>query len=91
METILKATTIEQVQTVATKVRIGDTVRLFDISVNEVVRYTLVSPSEANPAKGKISMESPTGKALLGKEEGQEAEVIAPLGKFCYRIEKIER
>ena len=91
LETILKATTIEQVQTVATKVRIGDTVRLFDISISEVVRYTLVSPSEANPAKGKISMESPTGKALLGKEEGQEAEVIAPLGKFCYRIEKIER
>ena len=91
LETVLKATTMKQVQPAATKVRIGDTVCLFDISINKVVRYTIVSPSEAGPAKGKISIESPTGKALLGKEEGQEAEVIAPVGKFCYRIEKIER
>ena len=91
LENILKATTLEQALPVAAKVRIGDTVRLYDLAGSEVVHYTLVSPSEANPAKGKISMESPAGKALLGKEEGQEAEVIAPIGKFCYRIEKIER
>ncbi|HJX03546.1 MAG TPA: transcription elongation factor GreA [Dehalococcoidia bacterium] len=91
LETIIKAVPVELVQPAAAKVRIGDRVRLFDISVSQVVCYTLVSPSEASPAKGKISIESPTGKALLGKEEGQEAEVIAPLGKFCYRIEKIER
>jgi transcription elongation factor GreA len=91
LENILKATTLEQNAPPAAKVRIGDTVRIYDLAISEVVRYTLVSPSEANPAKGKISMESPIGKALLGKEEGQEAEVIAPSGKFCYRIEQIER
>jgi transcription elongation factor GreA len=91
LDTILNAAPTEQIHIATTKVRIGDTVHLFDISVSEKVCYTLVSPSEASPTKGKLSIESPTGKALLGKEEGQEAEVIAPLGKFCYRIEKIVR
>ncbi len=91
LDTILKAVPAEQAQVAATKVRIGDKVHLFDLSMSVVVCYTLVSPSEASPAKGKISIESPTGKALLGKEQGQEAEVIAPIGKFCYRIDKIER
>jgi transcription elongation factor GreA len=91
LEIVLKAATLEQALPVATRVRVGDTVRLCDLGTSEVVRYTLVSPSEANPAKGKISIESPTGKALLGKEEMQEAEVIAPLGKLRYRIEQIVR
>lgn len=91
LENILKATTVEQAPPVATKVRIGDTVRIYDLATCEVVCYTLVSPSEANPGKGKISIESPTGKALLGKEAGQEAEVIAPRGKFSYRVEQIVR
>lgn len=91
LEVILKASTLEQNQPAVAKVRFGDKVRLHDCSTGQVVCYCLVSPSEASPTRGKISIESPIGRALLGKEEGQEIEVVAPRGKFCYRLEQIER
>ena len=51
--------------------------------------YTLVDPSEASLAKGKISVTSPLGQALLSKKEGQDVEVKAPGGKLRYHLETI--
>lgn len=51
--------------------------------------YTLVDPSEASLAKGKISVTSPLGQALVDREEGQEVEVQAPGGRMRYRLESI--
>lgn len=52
--------------------------------------YTLVGPAEANPSEGKISHESPVGRALLGKRIGDTIEVVAPAGVVRMRVEAIE-
>ncbi len=71
-------------------VRIGSTVVLRNLLSQRELRYTLVSPSEVDPRAGKISSESPVGKALLHRREGDEIEVEAPSGVQRFRIERIE-
>ena len=71
------------------KIIIGYTVVLCDLSSGKEFRYALVNPQEANPSKGKLSIASPLGKVLLDKEKGQSVEITAPAGTFCYRIENI--
>jgi transcription elongation factor GreA len=51
--------------------------------------FHLVGAPEANPAKGKISHESPLGEKLMGKKVGDTFEVEAPIGNLIYRILKI--
>ena len=71
------------------RIKLGDTVVLYDLSSAKELYYKLVDPQEANPAKGRISVTSPLGKALLDKEKGEMVEVAAPAGTFTYRIEDI--
>ena len=63
-----------------TKVRILTKVTILNKKVNKEMQYTLVSANEADFAKGKISVDSPIGKALLGKEIGETVEVKVPAG-----------
>jgi len=49
----------------------------------------IVGSTEANPDEGKISDQSPIGKALLGKKAGDEVEVEVPSGTIVYRIKHI--
>ncbi len=72
------------------KVRLGSTVILCNISSGEKLNYTLVTTNKANPAKNKISIASPLGKALLDKQQGAILKVTAPVGEISYQIEKIE-
>lgn len=51
--------------------------------------FQIVGSTEANPEQGKISDESPIGKALLGKKVGEHAEVEIPAGTITYKIQKI--
>jgi transcription elongation factor GreA len=53
--------------------------------------FHLVGPMEADPTKGKISDESPLGKALLGKRKGEKVTVAAPDGSFTYTIVSISK
>ena len=55
----------------------------------KTVTYQIVGPVEADPLEGKISNESPLGKALLGKKAGDKAELETPKGKTVYTIEKL--
>jgi transcription elongation factor GreA len=72
-----------------TRAKFGDTIVLRDLSSGKDSTYTLVDPREANPAKGKLSVASPLGKAVLDKEKGQIVQVAAPAGLFSCRIESI--
>lgn len=72
-----------------TTAKFGDTVVLRESSSDKELSYTLVDPCEANPAKGRLSVASPLGKAILDKQIGQTVEVAAPAGTFCCRIESI--
>ncbi len=88
--TLKEATVITQKPAVSLGVGVGCTVTLCDLSSGEQLCYKLVSPSEANPALGKLSIASPTGRALLNKEIGNIIEVTAPMGTLKYRIEDVK-
>lgn len=60
-------------------VELGDTV-LIQNQDGKIDRYTIVGTTEANPVDGKISCESPVGKALLGRKKGAKVEVKTPAG-----------
>lgn len=64
----------------------GATVEIEDLDTQEVKKYTLLGPDEADPDSGSISVASPVGRAMLGKEEGDEVVVEAPRGKIRYEI-----
>lgn len=91
LEAILRtAVVIDEQRKGSLKVAIGDTVVLSELNSKDEIRYTLVSPKEVDVARGKISGASPVGKAVIGKEEGEKVEIIAPVGKIVYRIQRIE-
>lgn len=72
-------------------VGIGSKVVVLDIEYNEEMEYTIVGSAEANPYDGKISNESPVGRALLGSKPGQVIDVNVPDGVLKYQIQKIAR
>ncbi|MDZ7806828.1 MAG: transcription elongation factor GreA [Gracilimonas sp.] len=72
------------------RVRVLTTVTILNKKMDKEMKYTIVSPNEADFAAGKISIESPIGKALLGKEPGEIVEVDVPAGKLELEILKIE-
>jgi transcription elongation factor GreA len=90
-ETLKSATIIEETREVALKINIGDSVVLSDTVSGEELRYTVVSPREVDPTKGKISSHSPIGKAIIGRARGEIVEITAPVGKLRYQIEQIKR
>jgi len=90
LEATLRSAVVATEKVDTAQVTLGSTVTLHDLSYGEELRYTLVNPSEASPTKGKLSIASPTGKALLGRGRGEMIEVAAPAGKLRYRIERIE-
>jgi transcription elongation factor GreA len=71
------------------KVVFGATVTLIDEDEKKV-KYQLVGQAEADAKAGKISYNSPLGRALIGREKGEEVEVSTPSGDRYYDIAKIE-
>ena len=71
------------------KVIFGATVSLLDDD-DKPVKYQIVGPYEADAKIGRISYNSPLGKALIGRRVGEDIEVTVPSGDRCYGVEKIE-
>jgi len=67
----------------------GATVSLLDEN-DKKIRYQLVGQQEADAKVGRISYNSPLGRALIGKEVGEEVEVTTPAGDRYYEVAKIE-
>lgn len=67
-------------------VTIGSTVKVKDLTKGDSIEYTIVGSHEADPAKKRISNESPVGKALLGQKAGSVVSVMVPAGTFRYEI-----
>lgn len=72
------------------KVRVLTTVTILNKNVGKEMKYTLVSANEADFAAGKISVDSPIGKALMGREIGETVEVEVPAGKLELEVKNIE-
>ncbi len=90
-EAIKSAIIIDEESNEKDKVSTGNSVVMIDLSLNEELCYKIVSPREVNPAKGRISNDSPIGKAIIGCKCGDVIEIEAPVGKLCYRLEKIKQ
>lgn len=73
------------------KVNVGCKVKLHDVEEDEDLVYWIVGSSEANSLEGKISNESPVGRALMGHKVGDVVNVSTPAGSFPYKILDIEK
>lgn len=73
------------------KINIGCRVRILDMEYNEEMEYKIVGSTEANSLKGKISNESPVGKALIGAKVGDIVEVETQAGTITYKVLEIQR
>jgi len=82
---------IEEDDQAGSEVRLGSTVTVLDKEFDEQEVYKIVGSQEADPMNGSISEDSPFGKALLGKNEGDEVTVDAPAGPVYYKVLKVER
>ena len=92
LEKILKnAEVVVEEEADLDKVSIGCSVKILDCEFEEELEYKIVGSTEANSLKGKISNESPVGKALLGKKVGDTVTVETPAGEFSYKVLSIHR
>ena len=73
------------------KINIGCVVKILDLEFNEELEYKIVGSTEANSLKGKISNESPVGKALIGAKTGDTVSVETQEGEIKYRVLEIQR
>ena len=72
------------------RVRVGCTVSVTNVGSGRETQYSIVGPTEANAAGGKISSVSPVGKALIGCVEGDVVEVNAPAGALQLRVGSVK-
>jgi len=71
-------------------IQVGNKVTIQEEGFSETEDYEIVGAAEADPGIGKISNESPMGKALLGKRVGDRAQVDAPAGIYFVKVLKVD-
>lgn len=92
IEKILKNAEVYLEEDIAADVvGLGSTVTILDVEYNEEVVYKIVGSTEADSLNGKISNESPVGKALVGAKKGATITVEAPAGELKYKVLKVEK
>ena len=85
-EMLKKVEIIEDVKGKAKPVMVGVRVKVLDEEYGDECEYRVVGSTEADPRNGKISDESPVGRALMGKKIGDEVIVEAPGGEFKLKV-----
>ena len=92
LENILaNCSVIEEEDTDTNTVRLGSKITVEDVELGDQETYQVVGSQEADPRNGRISEESPFGKALLGKSVGELVIVEAPAGNIEYKVLEIQR
>ncbi len=95
LEATLKNAVIVEDDAVASEdadtIWLGNTITVLDVETGDELVYDIVSSIEADPMNGKISDDSPLGKAVLGHKAGETIEVEAPIGMLEYKILKVEK
>jgi transcription elongation factor GreA len=90
-ELVGNARLIDESKIDANKVSILTTVKLKNLASNAMITYTLVPEEESDLKQNKISVKSPIGSGLLGKEKGDIAEVTTPRGVIKFEIVELSR
>ena len=90
-ETLSNARIIDESKLDTSKALVHSTVKIKNLTNSAVMKYKLVAQSEANLAQGKISVDSPIGKGLLGKKTGDVANIVIPSGNVKFEILEISR
>jgi transcription elongation factor GreA len=90
-ETLSNARIIDESKLDSSKVLVHSMVKIKNLTNSATMQYKLVAQSEANLVQGKISVESPIGKGLLGKKLGDIAEIEIPNGNVKFEILEISR
>lgn len=85
-DVISRADVIDLTKLSGTTIRFGASVTVADVESDEETTYQLVGPYETDLKKNKISVQSPLGRALIGKTVGDTAEVTAPGGAKGYEV-----
>lgn len=92
LENMLKyARVIDESEIVADVINLGSKVTLWDEEFEEEVCYYIVGTTEADPVNNKLSMESPVGKALVGKRKDDVVTVSTPGGDATYKVIDVTR
>lgn len=89
-ETLKNAKIISKSKADVSKVGVGAIVEVYDMGFEENLTFKIMGSIESDPTIGQISNESPTGKALIGKEQGDLVEVHTPAGIQRYKILSIK-
>lgn len=87
---LLVAKIVERPEASENVAHLGSVVTLLDLEWGDKLKVTLVGSYEADPSKNLISITSPLGSAILGKEVGEEADVETPAGMQRYKVETID-
>ena len=90
-EVVANARVIDESQLDTSKVLIHSSVKIKNTTNGMEVKYKLVAQSEADLKSGKISVDSPIGKGLLGKKVGDTADIQVPNGTMTFEILEISR
>jgi transcription elongation factor GreA len=88
-EILANARLIDDSQLSTSKVMILTKVKIRNLKNNQTMQYTLVAENEANLKEGKISIDSPIGKGLVGKKVGDKVEIQVPAGVIPFEIIEI--
>ena len=92
IEKILKnAEVVVEDEVDSDKINIGCKVSVYDMEYEEEMEFSIVGSTEANSLQGKISNESPVGRALMGRSVGDVVNVETQAGEFQYKILNIQR
>lgn len=85
-ETLRNAQIISKATSDTSKIGVGAIVEVYDMGFEENLTFKIMGSIESDPTIGQISNESPTGKALIGKEKGEVVEVTTPAGVQRYKV-----
>ena len=92
LEDLLKNVEVVDIDKVdSTAVNIGCKVKIVNQDTKQDMVYSIVGPSEADSMDGKLSVDSPVGKALIGSKKNEVVTVETPAGVFKFKVLKIEK
>ncbi len=88
-EVVVNARLVDETQLDLSKVSILTTVKIKNLKNNATMSYTLVAEQEADLKSGKISVDSPIGRGLLGKKVGDKVDISVPAGVIPFQVVSI--